>query len=55
VIITPRDKSLRIGRGARIGAGTVITQDVPPGATVVSQPPRVSPRAAGDGGSPDGD
>ena len=55
VIITPRDKSLRIGRGARIGAGTVITQDVPPGATVVSQPPRVIPRTDVNGGTPDGD
>jgi serine O-acetyltransferase len=46
VLIGPRGGSLRIGRGARIGAGTVVTVDVPPGATVVSQPVRVLPRAA---------
>jgi serine O-acetyltransferase len=44
VIITPFEQSLRIGRGARIGAGTVVVQDVPAGATVVSQPPRVLQR-----------
>ncbi|MGO9489037.1 MAG: serine O-acetyltransferase [Solirubrobacteraceae bacterium] len=41
VIISPREGSLRIGKGARIGAGTVVFRDVPPGATVVSVPPRV--------------
>jgi serine O-acetyltransferase len=41
VIIAPRGKTLRVGRGARIGAGTVITKDVPARATVVGQPPRV--------------
>jgi serine O-acetyltransferase len=40
VIISP-SADLRIGRGARIGAGAVVAQDVPPGATVVSAPPRV--------------
>jgi serine O-acetyltransferase len=34
-------KSIRIGRGARIGAGAVVAEDVPAGATVVSVPPRV--------------
>ncbi|MEA2314152.1 MAG: serine O-acetyltransferase [Solirubrobacteraceae bacterium] len=38
VIISPLESSLRIGRGARIGAGAVVTQDVPAGATVISQP-----------------
>jgi serine O-acetyltransferase len=36
VIITNRGESIRIGRGARIGAGTVVTSDVPPGVTVIS-------------------
>ena len=41
VIIPPRGRSLRIGRGARIGAGAVVTHDVPSKATVVSAPVRV--------------
>ena len=32
---------IRIGDGARIGAGAAVSTDVPPGATVVSQPARV--------------
>jgi serine O-acetyltransferase len=44
VVIAPRGTDLRIGRGARIGAGTVVTKDVPPGATVVSAPARVIER-----------
>lgn len=46
VIIAPRSTTLRIGRGARIGAGTVVTQDVPPGSTVVGPAPRVLTRKA---------
>lgn len=41
VIIAPRGRSLRIGRGARIGAGAIVTSDVPARATVVSAPARV--------------
>jgi 2,3,4,5-tetrahydropyridine-2-carboxylate N-succinyltransferase/tetrahydrodipicolinate N-acetyltransferase len=41
VIIPPRGGTLRIGRAALIGAGAVITEDVPAHATVVSHPPRV--------------
>jgi serine O-acetyltransferase len=35
VVIAPRGRNLRIGRGARVGAGTVVTEDVPAGARVV--------------------
>lgn len=50
VIISPSERSLRIGRGARIGAGAVVAEDVPAGATVVSAPPRIlgGEPAAGD-------
>jgi serine O-acetyltransferase len=51
VIVSPAQASLRIGRGARIGAGAVVTKDVPAAATVVSQPPRVILRGESE---PDG-
>lgn len=41
VIISPHEGSLRIARGARIGAGAVVTADVPAGATVVGPPAQV--------------
>jgi len=41
VIIAPRGCTLRIGRGARVGAGTVVTEDVPARATVVGAPSRL--------------
>jgi serine O-acetyltransferase len=43
VIIAPRGRSVTIGRGARIGAGALINGDIPPGATVVSEPSRIIP------------
>ncbi len=46
VVIPPRGRTIRIGRGARIGAGAVVTEDVPAGATVVAPPSRVIARAA---------
>ncbi|HWG09848.1 MAG TPA: hypothetical protein VN672_12675 [Solirubrobacteraceae bacterium] len=41
VIAAPAGRTLRIGGGARIGAGAVVTDDVPAGATVVAAPMRV--------------
>ncbi|MBM6888320.1 serine acetyltransferase, partial [Flavonifractor sp. An306] len=35
---------IRIGANARIGAGAVVSRDVPAGATVVAQPPRILER-----------
>lgn len=52
VVVTPREASLRIGRGARIGAGAVVTRDVPAGATVVSAPTRIMSRDEGGGEEP---
>jgi serine O-acetyltransferase len=42
IVITPRGETMRIGRGARIGAGAVVTSDVPPGATVFGPQPTIS-------------
>ncbi len=41
VVIAPRGQCLRIGRGARIGAGAIVTCDIPARATVVSPPSRI--------------
>jgi serine acetyltransferase len=41
VIIAPRGGTLRIGRGVRVGAGAVVTKDVPAWATVVGPSSRL--------------
>jgi acetyltransferase-like isoleucine patch superfamily enzyme len=47
-------KGVCIGRGARVGAGAVVTADVPAGAWVVGNPasPRSPSQLAGEGGRP---
>jgi serine O-acetyltransferase len=44
VVMTPSEKSIRIGRGARVGAGAVVTQDVPARMNAISGPPELRPR-----------
>ena len=41
---------IRIGRQVKIGAGAVVSCDVPDGCTVVAQPPRILYRAGGENG-----
>ncbi len=41
IVIAPRGATLRIGSGAKIGAGTVVTADVPSRARVVGARPRI--------------
>jgi serine O-acetyltransferase len=59
VVVAPRGRCLRIGRYARLGAGVIVTQDVPARATVVSPPARVllkdGPPAVADGEAGDAD
>jgi serine O-acetyltransferase len=61
VVIAPRGQCLRIGRGARVGAGAIVTRDVPARATVVGPSARIllaeersptSDRQPGAAGSP---
>jgi serine O-acetyltransferase len=54
VIITSRKHGIRIGRGARIGAGAVVTHDVDAGATMVGNPAYALPRRDDDSAPHDG-
>jgi serine O-acetyltransferase len=55
IVLAPRGRSLRIGRGARVGAGALVVRDIPAGSTVVSEPSRILPPSAqrDGGGDPD--
>ena len=52
VVIAPRGQCLRIGRGARVGAGAIVTRDVPARATVVGPSARI---LLAEEGSPESD
>jgi serine O-acetyltransferase len=44
VLIAPRGETMRIGRGARIGAGTVVTESLPNRSTLIGAPNRLLDR-----------
>ncbi len=44
VIMTPSNRSVRIGFGARVGAGSVVTHDVPAQMNAMSAPATLTPR-----------
>lgn len=52
VVVCRRGQTLRVGKGARIGAGAVVTDDVPPRGTFVAAPGRLIERGAA-AGAPD--
>lgn len=55
VVIAPRGELLTIGRAARVGAGTVVTQSVPARSIVVGPPARIIAPGDGAGGGEDED
>jgi len=38
----PHDRTLTVGRGARIAAGSIVTSDVPDGGVVLPEPSRLA-------------
>jgi serine O-acetyltransferase len=55
VIMTPRHRDVRIGRGARVGAGAVVTHDVPAHTIAISQPVELRPRGGASDDEDDDD
>lgn len=54
LILCPTGRTLTIGEEAVIGAGAIVTSDVPPGATVLPEPSRIITRASNPA-APEGD
>ena len=44
VIVTPKNETVRIGFASRVGAGAVVTRDVPPRMSAISAPVELQPR-----------
>ena len=42
IIMCPHDRTLTVGRGARIAAGSIVTSDVPDGGVVLPEPSRLA-------------
>jgi serine O-acetyltransferase len=49
VLLTPRGEDLHIGEGARVGAGAVVSHDVPARMIAISPPVELHPRKSGRG------
>jgi serine O-acetyltransferase len=55
VVMTPRNRGIRIGRRSRVGAGAVVTHDVPPETLAVSPSAELRPREQRELETPDED